>query len=35
MSLIGGKTKGASNSFNGEETEFTGEERAAASLAAY
>jgi hypothetical protein len=27
MSLIGGTTKGDSNSLDGEETEFTGEER--------
>jgi len=27
MSLIGGTTKGDSNSFDGEESEFTGEER--------
>jgi hypothetical protein len=27
MSLIGGTTKGDSNSFDGGETEFTGEER--------
>jgi hypothetical protein len=30
MSLIGSTTKGDSNSLDGEEAEFTGEERAAA-----
>ena len=34
MSLIGGTTKGDSNSFEGGETEFAGEERAAAPCAA-
>jgi hypothetical protein len=35
MSLIGGTTKGDSNSFDSEETGFTGEERATALSAAY
>jgi hypothetical protein len=34
MSLIGGTTKGDSNSIDGEETGFAGEERAAALSAA-
>ena len=35
MSLIGGTTKGDWKSFSGEETGFTGEERAAAPSAAF